>query len=51
MAMDINKKIFTPAFLSLMGIIGQVFMGLVFSLVLAVFLKKEDANSFEKDTL
>jgi hypothetical protein len=51
MAMEMNKKIFTPAFLSLMGILGQVFMGLVFSLVLAVFLKKEDLNSFEKDTL
>jgi len=50
MAMEMNRKIFTPTFLSLMGILGQTFMGLVFSLVLAVFLKKE-GNSFEQDTL
>jgi hypothetical protein len=50
MAMEMNKKIITPGFLTLMGILGQTFMGLVFSLVLAVFLKKE-GSSFEKDTL
>ncbi|MEX1189938.1 MAG: DUF4199 domain-containing protein [Bacteroidia bacterium] len=50
MAMEMNKKIITPGFLTIMGILGQTFMGLVFSLVLAVFLKKE-GNTFEQDTL
>jgi hypothetical protein len=50
MAMEMNKKIITPGFLTIMGIVGQTFMGLVFSLVIAVFLKKE-GNSFEQDTL
>lgn len=50
MAMEMNRKMFTPTLLSIMGILGQTFMGLVFSLVLAVFLKKE-GNSFEQDTL
>ncbi|MCB0819811.1 MAG: DUF4199 domain-containing protein [Bacteroidetes bacterium] len=51
MAMEMNKKFMTPTMMSIFGVIGQVFMGLVFSLVLAVFLKKEDANTFENDTL
>jgi hypothetical protein len=50
MAMEMNQKIITPTFLTVIGIIGQTFMGLVFSLVLAVFLKKE-GNTFEQDTL
>jgi uncharacterized membrane-anchored protein len=49
-AMEMNKKVITPGFLTVMGILGQTFMGLVFSLVLAVFLKKE-GNTFEQDTL
>lgn len=50
MAMEMNRKMITPTFLALMGVLGQAFMGLVFSLVLAVFLKKE-GNTFEQDTL
>ena len=53
MAMEINQKMFTPLVIALMSILGYVFMGTIFSLVVAVFLKKEDEgfNSFNKDTL
>jgi hypothetical protein len=52
MAMDINRKMLTPISLSIMSIIGYGFMGLVFSLVLSVFMKKEaEGGSFDKDTL
>ena len=52
MAMEINQKMFTPLVIALMSILGYVFMGTIFSLVVAVFLKKEDEgfNSFNKDT-
>ena len=52
MAMEINQKMFTPFVISMMSILGYVFMGTIFSLVVAVFLKKEDEgfNSFNKDT-
>jgi hypothetical protein len=47
-----NRSFFTPLAISIMSIIGYAFMGLVFSLVLSVFLKKEDASSsFDNDTL
>ena len=52
MALEINQKMFTPFAVSMMSILGYVFMGTLFSLVVAVFLKKEDEgfNSFNKDT-
>jgi len=52
MAMEMNRSFFTPLAISIMSIVGYAFMGLVFSLVLSVFLKKEDASSsFDNDTL
>ena len=53
MALEINQKMFTPFAVSMMSILGYVFMGTLFSLVVAVFLKKEDEgfNSFNKDTI
>ncbi len=53
MAMEMNRKIFTPFAIAIMSVIGYVFMGLVFSLVLSVFLKKENESSgtFDNDTL
>ncbi len=52
MAMKINQQMFTPLVISIMSIIGYAFMGLVFSLVLSVFLKKEvEGGSYDKDTL
>jgi len=53
MAMKINQKMFTPFAVSMVSILEYVFMGKLFSLVVAVFLKKEDEgfNSFNKDTI
>ena len=53
MAMKINQKMFTPFAVSMVSILEYVFMGTLFSLVVAVFLKKEDEgfNSFNKDTI
>ena len=53
-AMGYTRKMMTPPIIAVISILGMVFMGLVFSLILSVFLRKEDgssANSFEKDTL
>jgi len=51
--MDITAKMITPFTITLFSIIGMVFMGLVFSLVVSVFLRKENSHdgSFENDTL
>lgn len=51
MAMSMMRKIYTPYFLSLFSVLGNVIVGLIFSLILAIFLKKENGtdSSFEKD--
>jgi hypothetical protein len=53
MAMKFYEFAFTPLGLSIITILEYLFKGTLFSLVIAVFLKKEDEgfNSFNKDTL
>jgi len=46
--MVMMQKMYTPNSLSLFSIIGNVFMGLIFSLILGIILRKED-SSFDKD--
>jgi hypothetical protein len=36
-----------PASISMFAVGGGVFMGFIFSLVLGIFLKKENPNTFE----
>jgi hypothetical protein len=47
-AMVMMKKFYTPASLSIFSVLGNVLMGLIFSLILSIFLKKE-SSSFEDD--
>lgn len=50
-AMGMMYKIYTPYTLSVFSVLGNVLMGLIFSLILAIFLKKEGNadSSFERD--
>jgi hypothetical protein len=47
-AMVMMKKFYTPTSLSIFSVLGNVLMGLIFSLILSIFLKKE-SSSFEDD--
>ena len=44
--MSMYRKIMTPLTYSLGQILGLTFMGLLFSLILAIFFKKQSANPF-----
>jgi len=46
MVMNLYKKILTPLTISIGQIFGVTFMGFVFSLIIAIFFKKEPANPF-----
>lgn len=48
-AMGMMRKIYTPYTLSVFSVLGNVLMGLIFSLILSIFLKKEGNTTFEKD--
>lgn len=41
LGMQFNRKILTPATLSIFGILGNVFSGVIISLIAAIFLKRE----------
>ncbi len=41
MALEMQKKFMTPAFISISAIFRLVFMGFIFSLITSIFLKKE----------
>jgi len=47
-AVGLMQKMYTPNSLALFSVLGNVFMGLIFSLILGIILRKED-NSFDKD--
>ena len=46
-AMDFNRKLLTPFTLPILGILGNVFSGVIISLIAAIFLKKE-GDGFQK---
>ena len=47
--MEVQKWVYTPFVLTVSGIINSAFWGLLFSLIISIFVKKED-NSFETAT-
>jgi len=47
-AINITKKFMTPGFLVISTILGNAFMGLIFSLVIAAFMKKEKPLLFNE---
>lgn len=40
-AMSMSSKMFTPGWMSIMGLVGSVIMGTIISLVSSIFIKKE----------
>ncbi|MCK5535930.1 MAG: DUF4199 domain-containing protein [Bacteroidales bacterium] len=42
MALEIQKKIMTPLWLTLLGFFGQIIIGLVISLLTSIFTRKEE---------
>jgi hypothetical protein len=47
MLMNLYKKILTPLTLSISQIIGVTLTGFIFSLIIAIFLKRESSNPFQ----
>jgi hypothetical protein len=45
--MNMYKKILTPLTLSIGQILGVTFMGFLFSLIIAIFFRKESSNPFQ----
>jgi hypothetical protein len=43
-AMEMTRKFTTPIFIAFTVIIAQVIMGLIFGLITAIFLKRENPN-------
>jgi Protein of unknown function (DUF4199) len=41
MSMKVTRKLMTPVFISIMAIISNMFFGTIFSLIIAIFVKKE----------
>jgi hypothetical protein len=41
LSMKVTRKIMTPTFLAIMGIISNVFFGAIMSLIISIFVKKE----------
>jgi hypothetical protein len=50
MAMEMTRKFTTPIFIAFTVIVAQVIMGLIFGLITAIFLKRDnpDFNNFIK---
>lgn len=49
-AMDYTKRFMTPTWLFIFSVLGITFMGFVFSLLISIFLKKEE-NPFTSNNL
>ena len=49
-ALDYTKKFMTPTWLFIFSILGTTFIGFLFSLVISIFLKKEE-NPFNSNNL
>jgi hypothetical protein len=47
-AMSMTKKFMSPVILFIFGIVGTVFMGFIFSLIISIFMKKE-SNPFNSN--
>ena len=50
MATEMQKTLLTPLFISLMAIFNGITHGLIFSLFISIFIKKEENPLFGKDT-
>lgn len=46
-AMEITQKFQSPGILFAFGVLGAAFMGLIFSLIIAAFMRRNKANPFE----
>lgn len=44
--MEMQRKMYTPIFLSIMGIFSLTFYGLIISLITSIFLRKKDEGGF-----
>ncbi|MDA7578093.1 DUF4199 domain-containing protein [Flavobacteriales bacterium] len=45
MALEISSQLMQPHFLMIMGVLGDTFMGFLFSAVISFFVKKTDINN------
>lgn len=47
-AMTITAKMMTPGWMSIMGLVGSIFSGLIVSLITSIFVKKQNDDAFDE---